>query len=107
MEGNLEGKSIIIQGLGNVGYHAAKFLEEEDGAKIIAIIERDGAIINESGLPVEEVSAYKKENGKVEGFPDAKFEPDGAKILSYPCDILIPAAMEGVITEENSTETTV
>ena len=102
LEGSLEGKSIIIQGLGNVGYHAAKFLEEEDGAKIIAIIERDGAIINESGLPVEEVSAYKIENGKVEGFPNAKFEPDGAKILTHPCDILIPAAMEAVITEENA-----
>src|SRR6056300_940122 len=102
LSGSLEGKKIIIQGLGNVGYHAAKFLEEEDGAKIIAIIERDGAIINESGLPVEEVSAYKIENGKVEGFPNAKFEPDGAKILTYPCDILIPAAMEAVITEENA-----
>ena len=77
-------------------------MEEEDGAKIIAIIERDGAIINKSGLPVEEVSAYKQENRKVEGFPNATFEPDGAKILTHPCDILIPAAMEGVITEENA-----
>jgi len=104
LEGTLEGKSIIIQGLGNVGYHAAKFLEEEDGAKIVAIIERDGAIINEAGLPVEEVSAYKKEHGKVEGFPDSEFESNGAKILTHPCDILIPAAMEGVITDENAEE---
>ena len=77
-------------------------MEEEDGARITAIIERDGAIINESGLPVEEVFAYKKENGKVEGFPNSNFEPDGAKILAYPCDILIPAAMEGVISEKNA-----
>ena len=104
LEGTLEGKSIIIQGLGNVGYHAAKFLEEEDGARIIAVIERDGAIINEAGLPVEEVSAYKKEHGKVEGFPDSEFEANGAKILTHPCDILIPAAMEGVITDENAEE---
>ena len=102
LEGSLEGKAIIIQGLGNVGYHAAKFLEEEDGARIVAIIERDGAIVNEAGFSVEEVSAYKKENGKVEGFPESKFESDGAKILTYPCDILIPAAMEGVITDENA-----
>lgn len=102
LEGSLEGKSIIVQGLGNVGYHAAKFLEEEDGARIVGIIERDGAIINESGLHVEEVSAYKLEHGKVQGFPDSTFEPDGAKILTHPCDILIPAAMEGVITEENA-----
>ena len=102
IEGSLEGKSIVIQGLGNVGYHAAKFLQEEDGAKIIAIIERDGAIINEDGLAVEEVSAYKREFGKVEGYPDANFEKDGPKILAHPCDILIPAAMEGVITDENA-----
>jgi glutamate dehydrogenase (NAD(P)+) len=102
LEGSLEGKSIVIQGLGNVGYHAAKFLQEEDGARIVAIIERDGAIINDSGLPVEEVSAYKKEHGKVEGFPNAKFEPNGTKVLAHPCDILIPAAMEAVITEENA-----
>ena len=104
LEGTLEGKSIIIQGLGNVGYHAAKFLEEEDGARIIAVIERDGAIIKETGLPIEEVSAYKQEHGKVEGFPDSEFEVNGAKILTYPCDILIPAAMEGVITDENAEE---
>lgn len=104
LEGTLEGKSIIIQGLGNVGYHAAKFLEEEDGARIIAVIERDGAIINEAGLPIEKVSAYKQEYGKVEGFPDSEFEANGAKILTHPCDILIPAAMEGVITDENAEE---
>lgn len=102
LEGSLDGKSIIIQGLGNVGYHAAKFLEEEDGARIVAIIERDGAIINDAGLAVEEVSAYKREHGKVEGFPDSKFEANGSSILTHPCDILIPAAMEGVITDENA-----
>lgn len=102
LEGSLTGKRIIVQGLGNVGYHAAKFLQEEDGAHIIAIIERDGAIINESGLDVEEVSKYKSENGKVEGFPDSKFVKNGKDVLEHSCDILIPAAMEGVITQENA-----
>ena len=102
LAGKLEGKKIIIQGLGNVGYHAAKFLEEEDGARIIGIIERDGAIVSESGLRVEEVFQYKKENGKVEGFPESTFFKEGAKILEHPCDILIPAAMEGVVTQENA-----
>ena len=55
LEGGLEGKNIIVQGLGNVGYHAAKFLQEEDGAKITAILERDGAIVNDDGLDVEAV----------------------------------------------------
>lgn len=102
LEGTLEGKKIIIQGLGNVGYHAAKFLQEQDGALIIAILERDGAIINEDGLDIDEVSKYKSENGKVEGFPNSKFIKNGNQVLEHPCDILIPAAMEGVITHKNA-----
>ena len=104
MEGDLEGKSIIVQGLGNVGYHAAKFLQEEDGAKIIAILERDGALLNEEGLNVEEVSQFKQEKGGVEGFPGAKFIPGGSEVLEHPCDILVPAALEGVITQDNASE---
>ena len=104
MEGNLEGKSIIVQGLGNVGYHAAKFLQEEDGAKIITILERDGALLSEEGLNVEEVSQFKLEKGDVEGFPGAKFIPGGSEVLEHPCDILVPAALEGVITQDNASE---
>tara|TARA_B110000438_G_scaffold48409_1_gene48763 strand:+ start:2184 stop:3599 length:1416 start_codon:yes stop_codon:yes gene_type:complete len=102
LEGTLEGKKIIVQGLGNVGYHAAKFFEEEDGAKIIAILERDGALLNEDGLSVEEVFAHKQEKGCMEGFSGAQFVPGGAELLEHPCDILVPAAMEGVITQENA-----
>jgi glutamate dehydrogenase (NAD(P)+) len=102
LEGTLEGKRIIVQGLGNVGYHAAKFLEEEDGAKIIAILERDGALLNEDGLSVEEVFAHKQEKGCMEGFSGAQFVPGGAELLEHPCDILVPAAMEGVISQDNA-----
>ena len=102
LEGALAGKKIIVQGLGNVGYHAAKFLQLEDGAKITAVLERDGAIINDQGLDVEEVFNFKQEYGKVEGFPNATFIKNGSEVLEYPCDILIPAAMEGVITKENA-----
>jgi glutamate dehydrogenase (NAD(P)+) len=102
LEGTLEGKKIIVQGLGNVGYHAAKFLEEEDGAKIIAILERDGALLNEDGLSVEDVFAHKQEKGCMEGFTGAQFVPGGAELLEHPCDILIPAAMEGVISQDNA-----
>ena len=101
LEGTLEGKRIIVQGLGNVGYHAAKFFEEEDGAKIIAILERDGALLNEDGLSVEDVFAHKQEKGCMEGFTGAQFVPGGAELLEHPCDILVPAAMEGVITQDN------
>ena len=102
LSGNLEGKKIIVQGLGNVGYHAAKFLQEEDGAKIIGILERDGALLNENGLNVQEVFEYKKEHGKVEGFGDGQFFKGGKELLEHACDVLIPAAMEGVIDHENA-----
>lgn len=101
LSGSLDGKRIVVQGLGNVGYHAAKFLAEEDGAKIICIIEQDGALIDESGLPVEAVKAHKDKTGGVKGFGDARFEPDGYACLALNCDILIPAALEGQITLDN------
>lgn len=102
MDGGLKGKKIIIQGLGNVGYHAAKFLSEEDGAKIIAIIERDGVITNPDGLHVQEVHFHLNDHGGVKGFAGGDYSEDGAKALEMACDLLIPAAMEGVIHEENA-----
>ena len=102
LDGGPGGKRIIIQGLGNVGYHAARLLQEEDEARIIAIVERDGAIINEAGLPVEKLKEYIIQNGGVKGFPDGKYIENGNTILEMECDILIPAAMEGQITEENA-----
>ncbi len=102
MSGGLGGKCVVIQGLGNVGYHAAKFLSEEDDVKIIAIIERDGVIVNKKGLPVEKVSQFLIKNKTIKGFPDSKFDKNGARALEMECDILIPAAMEGQITGENA-----
>ena len=102
LSGKLQGKHIIIQGFGNVGYHAAKFLHEEDGAKIIAIIERAGVLYNEDGLPVEEVHQYKNQHHTIKGFAGAQFDPNGAQALQWPCDILIPAAMEAQITRDNA-----
>ena len=101
LTGSLEGKRIIVQGLGNVGYHAAKFLAEEDGAKIICIIERDGALIDEKGLPVEAIKAHKDDTGGIKGFEDVRYEPDGYQCLGLDCDILIPAALEAQITLDN------
>jgi glutamate dehydrogenase (NAD(P)+) len=101
LTGDLEGKRIVVQGLGNVGYHAAKFLSEDDGARIICIIERDGALIDERGLPVEKIREYMNEYGGVQGFPGVQYEPDGLACLGMDCDILIPAAMEGQITLDN------
>jgi len=102
MSGDLAGKKVIIQGLGNVGYHTAKFLQEDDGARIIGIIERDGALVDQRGLIVEEISEYKRVHGGVRGFPGATFVENGQAILEEPCDILIPAAMENQITMANA-----
>ena len=102
LDGSLEGKRIVVQGLGNVGYHAAKFLSEEDGAKITSIIERDGAISSADGLDVEAVKAHIAANHGVKGFPGADYTEHGPTMLEAECDILIPAALEGQITSENA-----
>ncbi|MEE9551579.1 MAG: Glu/Leu/Phe/Val dehydrogenase [Gammaproteobacteria bacterium] len=101
-DGDLGGKRIVLQGLGNVGYHAAHLLDEEDDVKIIALIERDGALINEDGLPIEHIRQYIIENKTIKGFPDAQYQEDGKSVLELDCDILIPAALESQITAENA-----
>ena len=102
LSGTLEGKRVIVQGLGNVGFHAASFLAAQDGARITAIIERDGAIHSEDGIDPDLVHLHIQEHGGVEGYPGVAFEPDGAKLLEADCDILIPAALEGTIHEGNA-----
>ncbi|WP_425038361.1 Glu/Leu/Phe/Val family dehydrogenase [Primorskyibacter sp. S187A] len=102
MSGSLDGKRVIVQGLGNVGYHAAKFLQNEDGSIITGIIERDGALYNESGLDVEKVKSWIDSHGGVTGYPDASHHAEGSSVLEQECDILIPAALEGVIHMGNA-----
>ena len=101
LSGGLAGKRVVVQGLGNVGYHAAHFLQTEDDCRIIAIAERDGAIINDKGLDVEAVFAHIREHDGVRGYPDAEYIAVGQKALELDCDILIPAALEGVIHSGN------
>jgi glutamate dehydrogenase (NAD(P)+) len=98
----LAGKRVVVQGLGNVGYHAAKFLQEEDDCKIVAILERDGGLRSEHGLNIESVAAYLREHGGVKGYPDAEYVENGKALLEADCEILIPAAMEAQITVENA-----
>ena len=97
----LEGKKVVVQGLGNVGYHAAKFLQE-GGAIIIALAEYEGAIYNSKGLDVDEVVAHRKEKGSILNFKKAKNIKDTHKALEIGCDILVPAALENQINSENA-----
>ncbi|NOV19256.1 Glu/Leu/Phe/Val dehydrogenase [Ensifer adhaerens] len=98
---DLRTMSVVVQGFGNVGYHAAKFLSEDDGARIIAVVERDGYVTNADGLAIEELKRYHGEHGTILGFPGAQSYTHRAAGLELPCDILIPAAMENAITLEN------
>ena len=100
MTSGLKGKRVIIQGLGNVGYYAAYFLSNEDGAIITHVIEREGAIIDNEGIDILSLKNYLIEKGTIRGFKG--FSESGAEVLEAEADILIPAAMELVITKDNA-----
>ncbi|MFN0088158.1 MAG: Glu/Leu/Phe/Val family dehydrogenase [Blastocatellia bacterium] len=97
----VEGKRVVIQGLGNVGYHVAKYCRE-GGAVVIAIAEREGAIMNPRGLDEEKVFQHRRETGSILDFPGATNIPRSADALELDCDVLIPAALENQLTEENA-----
>ena len=97
----LADKKIILQGLGNVGFHSALYLQEA-GATIIGIAEWNGGIWDPNGIDVQEVKTYLVENKELKGYGKGKFIENGNDLLTYPCDILIPAALENQITAENA-----
>ena len=97
----IDGKKIIVQGLGNVGYYSAKFCSEGGGI-IVGISEREGGIYNENGLDVELVFQHRKSSGTILNFPGATNIKDPMALLEMECDILIPAALENQITKENA-----
>ncbi|MGH9382368.1 MAG: Glu/Leu/Phe/Val family dehydrogenase [Thermoanaerobaculia bacterium] len=96
----VEGKRVVVQGLGNVGYHAAKFLQDA-GAVLIGLAEYEGAIHAPDGLDLEEVMKHRRETGSILEFPGATNLEDSSLALELDCDILVPAALENQITEEN------
>ncbi|MEN9685551.1 MAG: hypothetical protein RLZZ28_1337 [Bacteroidota bacterium] len=97
----VEGKRVVVQGLGNVGYHSAKFFREH-GSIVIAIAEHDGAIYNEKGLNEEEVFQHKHKTGSILNFPGSTNLASSGAALETECDILIPAALENVINASNA-----
>jgi len=97
----VEGKRVIVQGMGNVGYHCAKFFREH-GSKVIAIAEYEGAIYNADGLNEEEVFQHRKATGSILNFPGATNLAKSSDALETECDILIPAALENVINGSNA-----
>jgi glutamate dehydrogenase (NAD(P)+) len=97
----VEGKRVVVQGLGNVGYHSAKFFQDA-GAKVIGLAEYEGAIANKDGLDVDEVFNHRKKTGSILNFPGAVNFAANAEALEMECDILIPAALENVIDGDNA-----
>src|SRR5688572_14374035 len=97
----LEGKRVVIQGLGNVGYFTARFFQE-GGAILVGLAEAEGAIANPNGLEIEKVAAHRRERGTLLDFPGATNLPRREDALTLDCDILIPAALERQITAENA-----
>ena len=97
----LAGKRVVIQGLGNVGYYAARFFQE-GGAVIVGLAESEGAISNPKGLDVEKVMAHRRERRGLLDFPGATNLARREDALELDCDILIPAALERQVTAENA-----
>ena len=97
----IAGKTVVVQGLGNVGYHSAKFFREA-GAKVVALAEFEGAIYNANGLNEEDVFQHRKATGSILDFPGATNFEKNTDALEVDCDILIPAALENVINGENA-----
>ncbi|MEZ5054913.1 MAG: hypothetical protein R2807_09190 [Chitinophagales bacterium] len=99
LEPGIEGKMVIVQGFGNVGYHAARVLQE-NGAKIVGIAEFEGGLYNDKGIDVEDLKKYQIENNTIRNYPKAKFiKQSNLNLMEYACDILIPAALENQITK--------
>ena len=101
LEPGLEGKRVVVQGLGNVGYHAARFLQQ-GGAVIVGLIEREGALHAPGGLDVDDVVNHRRSTGSILDYPGATSLPAGAAGLELDCDVLVPAALEGQITARNA-----
>ena len=101
LEMGVEGKTFIVQGLGNVGYHASKYMTEA-GALLVGVAEREGSIYKKDGIDLESLMAFRNETGSIMDFEGATNLPDKSTVLTEPADILIPAALENQVNEGNA-----
>ncbi|MDR9416070.1 MAG: Glu/Leu/Phe/Val dehydrogenase [Gracilimonas sp.] len=103
LETGIEGKTFVVQGLGNVGYHASKYMTEA-GAKLVGVAEIEGSIYDENGIELEKLMQFRKETGSIIGFENTRELKERDNALTSDCDILIPAALESQITGENAAD---
>ncbi|MGZ8557353.1 MAG: Glu/Leu/Phe/Val family dehydrogenase, partial [Chitinophagaceae bacterium] len=97
----VEGKRVAVQGMGNVGYHSAKFFQDA-GAVIVGLSEHDGGVYNQDGLDLEDVFHFRKDTGSIINYKNGKHFGQKEELLEMDCDILIPAALENVIDKNNA-----
>lgn len=99
----IKGKTIVLQGMGNVGYWAGKFFQQ-DGAKIVGIVEYNSAIYNAKGIDIDDVKHYFQRHGSLADYPKATEIniSDPTSFLEKPCDLLIPAAIEKQVHKFNA-----
>jgi glutamate dehydrogenase (NAD(P)+) len=102
LDGDLQGKRVAVQGFGNVGYHVARFLSEEDGCKIVGIGDVTGGLYDPNGIPVADLTDYRARTGTIAGFKGARALQNPREVLEVDCDILVPAALENQITQDNA-----
>ncbi len=98
----IAGKTMVVQGLGNVGSNTALISQQEGDVKIIGVAEREGSIHDPNGIDIEKLLAFRKETGSIVGFPGSKHIGDASAALELECDILVPAALENQITSDNA-----
>ena len=100
----IKDKTIVVQGLGNVGSYTAKICQDEGGAKIVGVSEVEGAIYNKEGIDIHKLLKHRQKTGSILKFPGAKSYGKDKRtiVLEFDCDILIPAALENQIHEKNA-----
>lgn len=101
LEKGIEGKTFVVQGLGNVGYHSAKYMTEA-GAIMVGVAEMDGSIYSKKGINLEKLMEYKRNKGGIAGFEGTETLANNTAVLEMECDILIPAALENQLNEKNA-----
>lgn len=99
----LAGKTMVIQGLGNVGSYTARIAQDEGGAVIVGVSEVEGAIYNPKGIDIHDLLRFRNETGSIIGYPNAESfdKTDRKQVMEFDCDILVPAALENQITIDN------
>lgn len=101
LDRGIEGKTVVVQGLGKVGYYSAKYFQEA-GAVLTGLCEYEGAIFNKNGLDLDSVVKHRAETGSILNYPGAENITPSALALEVECDILVPAALENQLTAENA-----